>query len=54
MHACEIVVKADVGYDSRLYIWDVHQDTIQFFDFFSGKNDMDRSAALMFPIEKLV
>jgi len=36
-------VQADVGYDSKLYVWDVQQDTIQFFDFCTGKNDVDSS-----------
>jgi len=53
--ACEIVAQDDVIYDSKVYVWDVQQDTDQFFDFATGKNDMESSAdEQMVPVKKLV
>jgi len=36
-------------------VWDVQQDTVQFFDFYTGKNDMASSAdPETVPVKKLV
>ena len=55
VHVCEIVDQAADGYDSRLYVWDVQQDSIQFFDFHTGKNDVETSSdSKTVPVKKLV